>query len=149
MTEASSTKAGIRERIRLQTMQMPLDKIIGQPTTTTVNHLKQQIAKIAAAVKTTKWGGRHGHLALVLNNTSYHAVTDNATLPDGSANDTDRLIAPPIVPVGITNSTTVVNKIRIMATHTLAQQEFWKQESIDAVLVERITQEIVNSSYVE
>ena len=141
MTEASSTEAGIREGIWLQTMQMPLDKIIGQPTTTTVNHLKQQITKIAAAVKTTKWGGRHRHLALVLDNMSYQAVTGNATLPDGSTNNTDQLHAPPIVPVGITNSTTVVNKIRIMATHTLAQQEFWKQEAIDAVLVEQITKE--------
>ena len=119
-------------------MQMPLDRMIGQPTTTTVNHLKQQIAKIAAAVKTTKWGGRPGHLALVLDNTSYQAVTGHATLPDGTTNNTNQLNAPPILPVGITNSTTVVNKIPIMATHTLAQQEFWKQEAIDAVLVKKL-----------
>ena len=149
MANPTATEAGIREGIRVQTMQMPIDKIIGQPTTTTVNHLNQQIAKIAAAVKTTEWGGRHGHLALVIDNASYQLVTGVQILANGHANNTDRQVAPPLVPAGITATTTKIVKETIDRKHALAQQEFWKQEALDAVIVERITQEIVDSTYVE
>ena len=83
---------------------MTMDKIIGQPTNTTVNQLKQQVAKITAAVKTTEWGGRHGHLALVLSESEYRTVTARA------AADVNRLVAPPSIPVGPTNNTTITNR---------------------------------------
>jgi len=61
----------VDEAIRDKIYAMPLDKIVSQPTTATVNHLKEKIAKIAALIKTTKWGSRHMYLPLVLNNKEY------------------------------------------------------------------------------
>ena len=43
-----------------------IDKIVGQPTIATYNILEDQLAVAASAVKTAAWGGRHGHLALLL-----------------------------------------------------------------------------------
>ena len=86
----TQNKATVHEAVRAMIAHMAMDKIIGQPTNSTVNHLKQQVAKIAAAVKTSKWGGRHGHLALVLSEAKYRTVTTVA------AATVDRIVAPPI-----------------------------------------------------
>jgi hypothetical protein len=104
---------------------MPIDKIIGQPSNSTVNLLKQQVAKIAAAVKITSWGGRHGHLALVLTNDEYCLVTGDATQA------TTCLFAPPIVPTALTNDTMLNLHARITADHILVCREYWKQEAVD------------------
>eukprot|EP00804_Cyclotella_cryptica_P025462 CCRYP_017206-RA/>CCRYP_017206-RA protein AED:0.39 eAED:0.39 QI:0/0/0/1/0/0/2/0/405 len=77
MSSPTVNEATVYEAVRVIVTPLPLDKIVGQPTTSTVNHLRQQIAKIAAAVKTTSWGGRHGHLALVLTDDEYCTVTGN------------------------------------------------------------------------
>ncbi len=71
MSSPTASEAAVYEAVRAIVAPLPLDKVVGQPTTSTVNHLQQQIAKIAAAVKTTSWGGRHGHLALVLTDAEY------------------------------------------------------------------------------
>ena len=67
---------GIREEVRAKIYSLPLDKIIGQPTIKTWNHLREQSSRIAAQVKTTEWGGKHGHLALVLHDDEYRTVTN-------------------------------------------------------------------------
>eukprot|EP00804_Cyclotella_cryptica_P015596 CCRYP_003603-RA/>CCRYP_003603-RA protein AED:0.17 eAED:0.17 QI:0/-1/0/1/-1/1/1/0/82 len=77
MSSPTANEATVYKAVRAIVTPLPLDKIVGQPTTSTVNHLRQQIAKIAAAVKTTSWGGRHGHLALMLTNAEYRIVTGN------------------------------------------------------------------------
>jgi hypothetical protein len=56
MSPPTTNKATVYEAVRAIITQLPLVKIMGQPTTSTVNHLRQQIAKIAAAIKTTSWG---------------------------------------------------------------------------------------------
>ncbi len=71
MSSPTTNKATVYKAVRAIVTPLPLDKVIGQSTTSTINHLRQQIAKIAAAVKTTSWGGRHGHLALLLNDAEY------------------------------------------------------------------------------
>ena len=117
MSASTQNEAAVREAVRAMIAHMPMDKIIGQPTNTTVNQLKQQAAKITAAVKTSKRGGRHGHLALVLNESEYRMVTSVDTA------DVDRLDAPPIIPANLANNTTVINRARINATHNLENQE--------------------------
>jgi len=88
---ASATETAMCEAVRAKIYTMPLDKIVGQPTTATANQLKEQIAKIAAAIKTTKWGGRHGHLPLVLSGMEWQTAAGiGAAFPDDTANNTDR-----------------------------------------------------------
>ena len=87
MSSPTSNEAAVREAICAIIAPMPIDKIIGQPTNSTVNLLKHQVAKIAAVVKTTNWGGRHGHLALVLDDDEYRIVTSNCLLYTSDAAD--------------------------------------------------------------
>ena len=61
----------IREAVKIKLDSTHFDKIIGQPTIKSWKHLKEQASKAAAQVKTTYWGGQHGHLALVLNNLEF------------------------------------------------------------------------------
>ena len=143
MSAPTANEATIYEAVRAIVTPLPLDRIVGQPTTATVNHLRQQLAKIAAAVKTTSWGGRHGHLALVLTDAEYRTVTGN---PDSVV---DRLPTPPIVATGLTNSTTLTNRTTITGLHNLACQEFWKQEAVDSLIVDKIVREAVDPTYVE
>jgi hypothetical protein len=49
----------------------PLDIIVRQPTTKTMNKMVEQMAQMVALVKTTAWGGHHGSLTLVLDDVDY------------------------------------------------------------------------------
>eukprot|EP00804_Cyclotella_cryptica_P026879 CCRYP_017595-RA/>CCRYP_017595-RA protein AED:0.44 eAED:0.44 QI:0/-1/0/1/-1/1/1/0/180 len=143
MSLPTANEATVYEAVRAIVTPLPLNKIVGQPTTSTVNHLWQQIAKIAAAVKTTSWGGRHGHLALVLTDAEYRTVTGN---PDIAI---DCLPTPPIIASGLTNTTMLTNCASITGLHNLACQEFWNQEAVDAVIVDKIVREAIDPTYIE
>jgi hypothetical protein len=67
MQSPTNNEAAVREAVRAIIAPMSIERIHGQPSNTSVNVLKQQVAKLAAAIKTTSWGGHHGHLVLVLN----------------------------------------------------------------------------------
>ena len=143
MASPTTNKAAVLKAVRAIIAPMPIDKIIGQPSNSTVNLLKQQVAKILAAVKTTSWGGRHGHLALVLTNNEYRLVTGNVTQA------TTCLVAPPIVPTALANNTTITLRAGITADHNLECHEYWKQEAVDAVIVDKIVREGVDAPYIE
>ena len=53
----------------------PLDVIIGQPTTETMNKMVEQMTQMVAPIKTIAWGGRHGSLTLVLDDTDSSSIT--------------------------------------------------------------------------
>ena len=118
MSSPTNNEAAVREAVQAIIRPMPINRIHGQPSKTPVNVLKQQVAKLAAAVKTTSWGGRHGHLALVLNDAKYRRVTST-----------------------LANKKTLLHRTRIMADHNLECQEFWKQESVNAIIVDKIVRE--------
>eukprot|EP00804_Cyclotella_cryptica_P022417 CCRYP_021145-RA/>CCRYP_021145-RA protein AED:0.48 eAED:0.36 QI:0/0/0/0.66/1/1/6/0/1537 len=141
--EPTTNEAAVRKAVCAIIAPISIDKIIGQPLNSTVNLLKQQVAKIAAAVKTTSWGGRHGHLALVLNDDEYRLITGDAT------QTTTRLVAPPIVPTALANNTTITLCACITADHKLECQEFWKQEAVNALIVKKIVHKDVNATYIE
>eukprot|EP00804_Cyclotella_cryptica_P012341 CCRYP_018201-RA/>CCRYP_018201-RA protein AED:0.66 eAED:0.37 QI:0/0/0/0.25/0/0/4/0/691 len=132
MSSPTANEAAVREAVRSIIAPMPIDKIVGQPSNSTVNVLKQQLAKIAAAVKTTSWGGRHAISLSSSTTPKYQAVTNVPTLT------TTRLVLPPIVPANLANNTTLTHRTRIMADHNLECQEFWKQESVGAIIVDKI-----------
>ena len=45
----------------------PVDNLLGEPTFVTYGILEDQVAVAASVVKTLQWGGKHGHLALIFN----------------------------------------------------------------------------------
>ena len=53
----------------------PLDDIIGQSTTETMNKMVEQMIQMVAPVKTTAWGGCHRSLTLVLDDADYSSIT--------------------------------------------------------------------------
>ena len=134
MASSTSNKAAIREAVRAKIATMPLDRIVGQPTNTMMNHLKQKCAKLTASVKTKKWGGFHGCLALVIDEEEFRSITvdDTAT--------TDRLDTPPLTPDGLTNSTTLINQNKLNAKHKIEQEKYRKQEAVNGVAVNRLAQ---------
>jgi hypothetical protein len=56
---------------------IPFNIIVGQPTTKSMDRMKEQVAQVVASIKTTAWGGLHGSLALILNAADYAMVTKN------------------------------------------------------------------------
>ena len=57
----------VTEFVEQKLQNKPVDKILGEPTFVTYGILENQVAVAASAVETLQWGGKHGHLALILN----------------------------------------------------------------------------------
>ncbi len=120
----------------------PLDVIVSQPTTKSMDRMTEQIAQMVAPVKTTAWGGLHGSLALVLDDADYATVTRNIVT----------LVAP------LSNPTTINPKINKLSTPykilTLQeemktpQKKFKLQETVTTIGVPRII-DSVKEQYVE
>jgi hypothetical protein len=49
--------SSIHQRVSLIMSAKPLDVIVGQPTTKSMNKMTEQMAQMVAPVKTTAWGG--------------------------------------------------------------------------------------------
>jgi hypothetical protein len=83
--------AFVNHKVTLIMLAKPLDVIVGQPTTKSMDRMTEQMAQMVAPVKTPPWGGLHGSLALVLNDVDYATV----------AKDIFTLLAPLIKPITI------------------------------------------------
>jgi hypothetical protein len=68
MNYTSATGSSIHQTASLIMVAKPLDIIIAQPTTETMNKMVEQMAQMVAPVKTTAWGGCHGSGALIIYN---------------------------------------------------------------------------------
>ncbi len=71
----------------------PLDVIIGQPNTETMNKMVEQMAQMVAPVKTTTWGGCHGSLALVLDNADYSSITKASVTSTTPVTQLDNIVS--------------------------------------------------------
>jgi hypothetical protein len=77
MNYSSATGSSVHQTVALIMSAKPLDIIVVQPTTKSMDRMMEQMAQMVALVKTTAWGGLHGSLALVLNDVDYATVTKN------------------------------------------------------------------------
>ena len=68
------------EYIAIKLRSHIIDKIVGEPTIETYNILFEQLAVGASLVKSTQWGGKHGHLALITGDARYQLITNDDTL---------------------------------------------------------------------
>jgi hypothetical protein len=75
MNYLPATGSSIHQTVSLLMCTKPLDVIIRQTTTKTMNWMTEQMAQMVAPVKTTAWGGLHGSLALVLDDADYALIT--------------------------------------------------------------------------
>jgi hypothetical protein len=77
MNYSSATGSSVHQTVTLIMSAKLLDVIVGQPTTKSMDRMTEQTAQMVAPVKTTAWGGLHGSLALVLEDSDYAMVTKN------------------------------------------------------------------------
>ena len=74
----------------------PIDRMHGKPSLFSYYLLVNQLAVKATAVETKQWGGKHGHLPLIINNAKLRtisgvaaATTDKMATPTGMYPDID------------------------------------------------------------
>ncbi len=120
----------------------PLDIIVGQPTTKSMNKMMEQMAQMVAPVKTTAWGGQHGSLTLVLDDTDYKSITKLTT------QTTTLVTQPDAVNQGITDQSIPFKILTLQAETKTLQKEFDLQEAVINIRVQRII-DCVEEQYVE
>ena len=64
----------VTEFVEQKLLNKPVDKLVGEPKFFTYSILEYQVAVAASAVKKSKWGGKHGHLALIINDEKYRLI---------------------------------------------------------------------------
>ena len=80
MTMTTKTVTDITELVRGRTETVLLDTIFGQPILQPVRHLIEQFTTFASHLATTKWGGKHGLLFLVLREAKMISAARNINL---------------------------------------------------------------------
>jgi hypothetical protein len=142
MNYTSATGSSVHQMVSLIMSAKPLNVIIGQLTTNSMNKMAEQMAQMVAPIKTTAWGGRHGSLALVLDDTDYKSITKLTT-------QTTMLVTQPdAVNQGITNQSTPVEILTLQTEMKTLQKEFDLQEAVINIGVQHII-DYVKEQYVK
>ncbi len=134
----------ITEMVRAKFVANPLDRIVGQPSISSVRLLVEQLAKIVASFKTTQWGGKHGHLKLALGIKKYKLVIKD---PDLSEVDFGKIQEPSLASEKFKEKDDANAVEKKKAAHKVLWREYESQEAINAVGVEMIV-EAVDEQYV-
>ena len=142
MNYSSAGGSTVHSTVNLIMSAKPLDTIVGQPTTDAMDRMTEQMAQMVAPVKTTAWGGLHGSLALVLDDTDYATITRNAVT------STTRVNQPPAVHPDIDDQTSGRELLRLQAVTKQLQKEFDLQEAVTNIGVQCII-DSVEDQYVE
>lgn len=138
---ASTTDlVAIDEMVTAKFADAPPDLIVGQPSLATVRLLVEQLAPIASGLATTQWGGRHGHLKMILGGAKYRAVLGDATVA------TDAIPRPGNAPA-IAPGADASARAHATASHKILWREYFLQQAVDAVGVTTITK-AVDEQYV-
>ena len=69
----------VTELVDQKLQNKPVDKLVGEPTIVTYGIPGDQVAVTTSAVKKPQWGGKHGHLSLIVNEAKYRLITTIAT----------------------------------------------------------------------
>jgi hypothetical protein len=132
MNYFSAGGLSVHATVNLIMAAKPLNTIVGQPTTKSMDRMTEQMAQMVAPVKTTAWSGLHGSLALVLNDVDYATVTHRAiTL-------TACLVQPPLVNPAIKEDTPQCELLRLQADTKNLQKAFDLQEALANIGVQHI-----------
>ena len=130
MAVITAPVTAITEMVRGRMESVLLDAIVGQTNLNSVRHLVDQIAASASHFATTKWGGKHGFLPLVLTKTKIRIDAGIQDLKCGRIKRLD-LLNPKIE-----DGTKGRELLQLQEDHKVNCQEYNFQEVIDAVAVE-------------
>ncbi len=120
----------------------PLDVIVSQPTTKSMDRMTEQIAQVVAPVKTTIWGGLHGSLVLVLDDADYAMVTKNIVTSAAP------LCKPTTTNSKINKLSTPYEILTLQEEMKTLQKEFKLQEAVTTIGVQCII-DSAKDQYVE
>jgi hypothetical protein len=74
MNYSSASGSSVHAMVNLIMVAKPLDVIVGQPTTASMDKMTEQMAQMVTPVKTTAWGGLHVSLAIILDDADYEII---------------------------------------------------------------------------
>ncbi len=120
----------------------PLDIIVGQPTTENMNKLVEQMAQMVTPIKTTVWGGCHGSLVLVLDDTDYSSITK------ACITSTKPVTQPDTINKGITATSPPLKILTFQDETKKLHKEFDLQEAVTNIGIQRIINS-VKEQYIE
>jgi hypothetical protein len=132
MNYTLATGSSVHQTVSLIMAAKPLDIIVGQPATDTMNKMVEQMAQMVAPVKTTAWGGHHGSLALVLDDADYSSITK------AKITSTKLVTQPDAINKGITATSTLLEILTFQEETKKLQKEFDLQEADTNIGVQRI-----------
>ena len=118
----------VTEFVEQKLRNKPVDKLLGEPT---IGILEYQVAVAASAVKTSQWGGKHGHLALIANDAKERLITSTTT------NSVDRQVKPAGTDPNINGKTSNFERIKLSRAQDENITEFHIQEETDEQLKEK------------
>jgi hypothetical protein len=134
--------SSVHQTVSLVMAAKPLDIIIGQPTTETMNKMVEEMAQMVAPVKTTTWGGCHGSLALVLGDTDYPSITK------AYVTSTKPVTQPDAINKGITATSSHLKILTFQEETKKFQKEFDLQEAVINIGVQQIV-DSAEKQYIE
>ena len=141
MTTNPSTSA-TREYVSNKMNATAIDKMIGEPTLITYRILFDQLAMSASLVKTNQWGGRHGHLPLLVSDAQFVTITGIATAV------TTKRIKPARVDPRINRNTSNYDRLRYTREQDEKILDWYTQEEVDETLKTLIIN-AVDPQYIE
>jgi hypothetical protein len=136
MNYTSAMGSSAHQTVSLIMPAKPLDVIIGQPTTETMNKMVEQMAQMVAPIKTTTWGSCHGSLVLVLYDADYSSITKariTSTMP---------VTQPDAINKGITTTSTPLETLTFQEETNKLQKEFDLQEVVTNIGIQCIIDSI-------
>ena len=142
MNYSSASGASVHQTVSLLMSTKPLDIIVGQPTTTTMNRMMDQMTQMVTPVKTTAWGGLHRTLALVLDDAEYALMTKNVI------KTADALIKLVSINPKIDNKSSPYKILTLQDEWKTLQKELDLQEAVTSIGVQCIIK-CVEEQYVE
>ena len=100
-------------------------RIVGAPEHGPIDILEDEIAKVAATFKTTRYGGRTGCLALIVDEEEMRRVTKDGTL------DCTRAPKPPLLSPRLSDTTTATDGKTFAAEHRQVWFEYYLDQAVD------------------
>ena len=94
-------------------------RIVGAPEHGPIDILEDEIAKVAATFKMTRYGGKTGCLALIVDQEEMQRVTKDGTL------DCTRAPKPPLLSPRLRDTTTAMNGNTFSAEHRQVWFEYY------------------------
>ena len=120
----STTGGAVNLMVKARFKAAVIPRLNAIPTILSINELVKAITQISTSLKTRIWGGLHGCLALVLEESEMRLVANDFTL------DCNKMEKPPFTHPRINPLTNVTKDKQLMNEHRVTWDEYHLQEAV-------------------